>query len=126
MRSARPALASLVLFAAYTEDLKHYFPNLDVHFGLQDPYVVIGLFIGGLLPYLFGALGMTAVGRAAGCGRRRGAAAVPRDPRHHGGHGQARLRPGRRHADPGGDPRDDRAVAAAGAGPDRALHRRLA
>ncbi|MBV8089562.1 MAG: sodium-translocating pyrophosphatase, partial [Alphaproteobacteria bacterium] len=59
-------LASLVLFAAYTEDLRHYFPNLDVHFGLQDPYVVIGLFIGGLLPYLFGSLGMTAVGRAAG------------------------------------------------------------
>ena len=59
-------LASLVLFAAYTEDLKHYFPNLDVHFGLQDPYVVIGLFIGGLLPYLFGSMGMTAVGRAAG------------------------------------------------------------
>src|SRR5262249_39562303 len=62
--SARAAL--LVLFAAYTEDLKHYFPTLDVHFGLQDPYVVIGLFIGGLLPYLFGSLGMTAVGRAAG------------------------------------------------------------
>src|SRR5438105_7372116 len=59
-------LASLVLFAAYTEDLKHYFPNLDVHFYLQDPYVVIGLFIGGLLPYLFASLGMTAVGRAAG------------------------------------------------------------
>jgi K(+)-stimulated pyrophosphate-energized sodium pump len=59
-------LASLVLFAAYTEDLKHYFPNLNVTFNLQDPYVVIGLFIGGLLPYLFGAMGMTAVGRAAG------------------------------------------------------------
>ena len=59
-------LASLVLFAAYTQDLKHYFPTLDVHFALQDPYVVIGLFIGGLLPYLFGAMGMTAVGRAAG------------------------------------------------------------
>jgi K(+)-stimulated pyrophosphate-energized sodium pump len=60
------ALASLVLFAAYTEDLHHYFPNLNVGFTLNDPYVVIGLFIGGLLPYLFGALGMTAVGRAAG------------------------------------------------------------
>jgi K(+)-stimulated pyrophosphate-energized sodium pump len=60
------ALASLVLFAAYTEDLHHYFPNLNVNFTLSDPYVVIGLFIGGLLPYLFGALGMTAVGRAAG------------------------------------------------------------
>ncbi len=58
-------LASLVLFAAYTEDLKHYFPNLDVKFVLQDPFVVIGLFIGGMLPYLFGAMGMTAVGRAA-------------------------------------------------------------
>ncbi len=60
------ALASLVLFAAYTEDLKHYFPNLDVKFLLSDPYVVVGLFIGGMLPYLFGAMGMMAVGRAAG------------------------------------------------------------
>ena len=59
-------LASLVLFTAYTQDLKHYFPKLDVQFALQDPYVVIGLFLGGLLPYLFGALGMQAVGRAAG------------------------------------------------------------
>ncbi len=59
-------LASLVLFAAYTEDLKHYFPNVVVDFTLQSPWVVIGLFIGGLLPYLFGAMGMTAVGRAAG------------------------------------------------------------
>ena len=58
------ALAALVLFAAYTEDLHHYFPDLSVEFRLQDPYVVIGLFIGGLLPYLFGALGMMAVGRA--------------------------------------------------------------
>jgi K(+)-stimulated pyrophosphate-energized sodium pump len=60
------ALASLVLFAAYTEDLKHYFPNLNVQFLLNDPYVVVGLLIGGLLPYLFGAMGMKAVGRAAG------------------------------------------------------------
>jgi K(+)-stimulated pyrophosphate-energized sodium pump len=59
-------LASLVLFAAYTQDLTHYFPTLHVSFELQDPFVVIGLFIGGLLPYLFGAMGMTAVGRAAG------------------------------------------------------------
>jgi K(+)-stimulated pyrophosphate-energized sodium pump len=60
------ALASLVLFAAYTEDLHHYFPKLTVNFALQNPYVVIGLFIGGLLPYLFGSLGMQAVGRSAG------------------------------------------------------------
>lgn len=59
-------LAALVLFAAYTEDLKHFFSNLDIQFRLENPYVVIGLFIGGLLPYLFGSLGMQAVGRAAG------------------------------------------------------------
>jgi K(+)-stimulated pyrophosphate-energized sodium pump len=59
-------LAALVLFAAYTADLKHYFPDLDIQFNLDNPYVVVGLFIGGLLPYLFGALGMQAVGRAAG------------------------------------------------------------
>ncbi len=59
-------LASLVLFAAYTQDLAHYFPTLTVNFELQNPFVVVGLFIGGLLPYLFGAMGMTAVGRAAG------------------------------------------------------------
>lgn len=57
-------LASLLLFAAYIEDLHHYFPALKVDFSLQDPYVVIGLFLGGLLPYLFGAMGMMAVGRA--------------------------------------------------------------
>jgi K(+)-stimulated pyrophosphate-energized sodium pump len=61
-------LAALVLFGAYTEDLKHYFPDIagTVDFNLQNPYVVVGLLIGGLLPYLFGAMGMTAVGRAAG------------------------------------------------------------
>jgi len=59
-------LASLVLFAAYVNDLAHYFPKLSVTFSLTDPYVVIGLFFGGLLPYLFGSMGMTAVGRAAG------------------------------------------------------------
>ena len=59
------ALAALVLFAAYTEELERYFPDLGVAFELQNPYVVVGLFIGGMLPYLFGALGMMAVGRAA-------------------------------------------------------------
>ncbi|MBF0168357.1 MAG: sodium-translocating pyrophosphatase [Alphaproteobacteria bacterium] len=59
-------LAALVLFAAYTEDLKHYFPTLDIKFELSDPFVVIGLFLGGMLPYLFGSMGMMAVGRAAG------------------------------------------------------------
>jgi K(+)-stimulated pyrophosphate-energized sodium pump len=59
-------LASLVLFSAYTQDIVHYFPNLSVRFDLGDPYVVVGLFVGGLLPYMFGACGMTAVGRAGG------------------------------------------------------------
>jgi K(+)-stimulated pyrophosphate-energized sodium pump len=59
-------LAALVLFAAYTEEIKHYLPDLaGIRFELTDPFVVIGLFIGGLLPYLFGAMSMTAVGRAA-------------------------------------------------------------
>ncbi|MCC6912751.1 MAG: sodium-translocating pyrophosphatase, partial [Rhodospirillaceae bacterium] len=59
-------LAAVVLFASYTEDLKHYFADLDIQFSLENPFVVVGLFIGGLLPYLFGAMGMQAVGRAAG------------------------------------------------------------
>ena len=59
-------LAALVLFACYTADLREYFPNLQVNFSLENPYVIVGLLLGALLPYLFGAMGMTAVGRAAG------------------------------------------------------------
>jgi K(+)-stimulated pyrophosphate-energized sodium pump len=59
-------LAALVLFAAFTTDLEEFFPNLNVDFSLKSPYVIVGLLLGALLPYLFGALGMTAVGRAAG------------------------------------------------------------
>jgi K(+)-stimulated pyrophosphate-energized sodium pump len=67
-------LGALVLFAAYNEDLKYfianaakypYFQGLQLDFSLNNPYVVVGLLFGGLLPYLFGAMGMTAVGRAA-------------------------------------------------------------
>ncbi|WP_066651694.1 MULTISPECIES: sodium-translocating pyrophosphatase [Sphingomonas] len=60
------ALAALVLFNAYTSDLAKDFPNLTVNFQLSNPYVIVGLLLGALLPYLFGAMGMTAVGRAAG------------------------------------------------------------
>ncbi|NWK94904.1 sodium-translocating pyrophosphatase [Sphingobium lactosutens] len=63
-------LAALVLFGAYTEDLKFYNAALGltapVDFSLSNPYVIVGLLLGALLPYLFGAMGMTAVGRAAG------------------------------------------------------------
>jgi K(+)-stimulated pyrophosphate-energized sodium pump len=64
-------LGALVLFAAYTSDLEFFIEQgliavERVDFALSNPYVVAGLIIGGMLPYLFGALGMTAVGRAAG------------------------------------------------------------
>lgn len=69
-------LGALVLFAAYTEDLRFFAANSDkfpyfegmgeIAFSLSNPYVVVGLFFGGLLPFLFGGIAMTAVGRAAG------------------------------------------------------------
>lgn len=58
--------AALVLFSAFLEDLSYYFPQNEAQFKLENPYAVVGLFIGGLLPYLFGAFSMMAVGRAAG------------------------------------------------------------
>ena len=65
-------LAALVLFGAYTADLREFgsqigvTSNLDTLFSLSNPYVIVGLLLGALLPYLFGAMGMTAVGRAGG------------------------------------------------------------
>jgi K(+)-stimulated pyrophosphate-energized sodium pump len=67
-------LAALVLFACYTTDLRHFFPTMsdgnlangEVSFSLENPYVIVGLLLGALLPFLFGSMGMTAVGRAAG------------------------------------------------------------
>jgi len=68
-------LGALVLFAAYTEDLNYFIANTDkfpyfegvsLDFSLSNPFVVVGLLFGGLLPYLFGSMGMMAVGRAGG------------------------------------------------------------
>ncbi|MBX3560509.1 MAG: sodium-translocating pyrophosphatase [Sphingomonas sp.] len=64
-------LAALVLFSAYTTDLRLFAGDLgvayaDIDFTLANPYVIVGLLLGALLPYLFGAMGMTAVGRAGG------------------------------------------------------------
>ncbi|MDU0340069.1 sodium-translocating pyrophosphatase [Bosea rubneri] len=73
-------LGALVLFAAYTSDLNffvaeankagsttfQYFKGVTVDFSLSNPFVVVGLLLGGLIPFLFGGMGMTAVGRAAG------------------------------------------------------------
>ncbi len=68
-------LGALVLFAAYTSDLEYfsanpdlfpYFSGVALDFSLKNPYIIVGLLLGGLLPYLFGAMSMTAVGRAAG------------------------------------------------------------
>ena len=66
-------LGALVLFAAYTEDIKFFsktsgsaLENISVSFDLSNPFVVVGLLIGGMLPYLFGSMSMQAVGRAGG------------------------------------------------------------
>ncbi len=117
-------LGALVLFAAYTEDLKFFSAHAEpgsffdgmgpVTFDLSNPYVVVGLLFGGLLPFLFGGMSMTAVGRAA----ESVVAEVRRQFRENPGimtvPDQAGVRQSGRHPDQGGDPRDDRAVAAAG------------
>ena len=67
-------LGALVLFAAYTEDIKFFsdlpgskLENVVVSFDLSNPFVVVGLLVGGMLPYLFGSMGMQAVGRQGCC-----------------------------------------------------------
>ena len=59
------ALGALVLFITYTEDLNYYFNKINLQFSLTDPFVIIGLFFGGMIPYLFASLSMKAVGEVA-------------------------------------------------------------
>ena len=127
-------LGALVLFAAYNEDLKFfignaakfpYFQGVVPDFSLNNPYVVVGLLFGGLLPYLFGAMGMTAVGRAAGAIVEE----VRRQFREKPGIMQGTDKPdyGKAvdHSDQGGDQGNDHSVAVAGAVADRRLLRDL-
>ena len=114
-------LGALVLFAAYNEDLKYfiansaqhkYFSGVSLDFSLTNPYVVVGLLV--RRP---AAVPVRRHGHDRGRPRRRrdrrgGAPAVPREPRHHEGHQQARLRPRRGPADQGRDQGDDHPVAA--------------
>ena len=128
-------LGALVLFAAYTEDLKYfvanadkfpYFSGVDPTFSLTNPYVVVGLLLGGLLPYLFGGIAMTAVGRAASAIVEE----VRRQFKEKPGIMKGTERPDYKRAvdlpDPRGDQGDDRPLAVAGAVADRLLlHHRL-
>jgi K(+)-stimulated pyrophosphate-energized sodium pump len=95
-------LGALVLFAAYTNDLKFFAPmrRLDGCIPLQgvgdirslsNPYVVAGLIFGGLLPYLFGGIAMTAVGRAGRLDRGRSPPPVQGKAGHHGRHRASRT-----------------------------------
>ena len=125
-------LGALVLFAAYNEDLKYfiaaknpYFIGVAPDFSLNNPYVVVGLLFGGLLPYLFGAMGMTAVGRAASAIVEEVRRQFREKPGIMKGTHQAGLRPRRRPADQGRDQGNDHSVAAAGAVADLRLFRDL-
>ena len=118
------ALAALVLFGAYTTDLTHSSSRtLAVDFSLSNPYVIVGLLLGALLPYLFGAFGMTAVGRAAGAVVEDVRDQFRDNPGIMEGTSRPNYAPHRRSRHPRRDQGDDHPLAAAGAGADRGLFR---
>ncbi len=106
-------LGALVLFAAYSSDLQYFidqanaagatqfqfFKGVVVDFSLSNPYVVVGLLLGGLIPYLFGGMAMTRRRPRGGLHRRGGAPPVQGQAGHHEGHRAPRLRPCGRSAD---------------------------
>ena len=102
-------LAAVILFTSYVNELK--LAGMAITFDLSDPYIIVGLFIGGMLPYYFAARCMEAVGKAGGAVVDRGPPPVPRDQGDHGRHRQAGLRLLRRYRDqdrPEGDGRPRR------------------
>ena len=120
-------LAALVLFGAYTADLREFGSPIGVRrrrlLSLSNPYVIVGLLLGALLPYLFGAMGMTAVGRAGGAVVEEVRGQFRDNPGIMDGSVRPELRAHRRPRHQGRDPRDDHPVAASGAGADRRLLR---
>ncbi len=112
-------LAALILFDEYARGLTE--EDVTSVFALNDPWVIAGLFIGGLMPFLFASLAMQAVGRVGGPGRGRGPPPVPRDPWDPRGHGAARLQPRGGHRHGLGDQEDAPARAHPGR---RSDHRR--
>ena len=109
------ALAALVLFAAFKiellAELQKDNPNAVVSFFLDDPHVLMGLLIGGMMVCLFAALSMEAVGRAGQAVVEEVRRQFREKPGHHGRHRAARVRPVRRHRDQGRPARDDHPVA---------------
>ena len=127
-------LGALVLFAAYNEDLRFFIAqakpgsifyglNVDNLFSLSNPYVVVGLFLGGHAAVSVQRHRHDRGWPCGRCGGGRSAPAIPRETRHHAGQGQARLCPRRRHAHARGHQGNDRAVAVAGAVANRVLLR---